>query len=54
MVRLAIEVKVAYPWWLIPYLKTLDFMCLAMGTEPDMDKVNALLDKHVKYKIGKK
>jgi hypothetical protein len=33
-------------WWVLPYLQTLKFFCLVLGTEPDMEAVMRFIGKH--------
>ena len=41
----ALNVRVA--WWLMPYLRTLAFICAMTGMEPNMDRVRRVIDKGV-------
>lgn len=33
-------------WWVFPYLHTLAFLCAAMRTEPDLEKVGGFIGKY--------
>ncbi|WP_166893564.1 hypothetical protein [Massilia sp. CCM 8734] len=37
-------------WWVLPYLNTLAFMCALTGLEPDLRKVNRMIEKGVTLK----
>lgn len=37
--RPTIKVHVKVAWWLIPYLRGVEFVARAMNLEPDMEKV---------------
>ncbi|ATQ78293.1 hypothetical protein CR152_30115 [Massilia violaceinigra] len=41
----ALNVRVA--WWLMPYLRTLAFICAVTGMEPNMNRVKRVIDKGV-------
>ncbi len=52
MARMVLRVKPT--WWLIVYLRTLCFLCLLMGTRPDMGKVARWVDRGMKFEIVRK
>lgn len=51
MARMVLRVKPT--WWLRVYLNTLCFLCLLMGTRPDMGKVARRVDRGVRLEIVK-
>lgn len=42
MAEFSVPVRVRIAWWVVPYLETLKFFCLVMGTEPNADKIGAV------------
>lgn len=39
-------VQIKARWWVPLYVHTLAFVCVSMGTEPDLDKVATFLGKY--------
>jgi hypothetical protein len=39
LARLVMHVEWRLPWWSALYVSGMQFFCMAMGTEPDFDKV---------------
>lgn len=46
-----INVHVCVAWWLIPYLKVVRLLCECMGTEPDMHRINRVVNRAIRTRI---
>lgn len=44
-------VQITTAWWLPLYLRTLTLVCLVMGTEPDMAKVDQVVKRAIRTKL---
>lgn len=43
MAEQLVTFEVRFSWWLWPYLNTLLFVCMVMGTEPDIEKLERII-----------
>ena len=51
MATATFSVHVTTAWWLPLYLRTLTLICLAMGAEPDMAKVEQVVKRAIRTKL---
>jgi hypothetical protein len=51
MATVTCAVHITTAWWLPLYLRTLTLICLAMGTEPDMAKVEQVVKRAIRTKL---
>ena len=54
MAKATLEIKIHFAWWLQPYLTTLVFFCLITGDEPDWVKLEVIIKKATRLKVGKR
>ncbi len=40
---LSLTVSVSVRWWVAPYIRTLGFVAMVMGTEPDWARLESLI-----------
>lgn len=52
MAKASLDIEISFAWWLQPYLHVLVFFCLLMDTEPNWDKLNVMVKKATKVKVG--
>ncbi len=45
------HVSISMPWWFDAYTNMLIFICVAFGAEPDWEKFEAFVCRHVKIKV---
>lgn len=51
MATVTLSVQITTAWWLALYLRTLTLICLTMGTEPDMAKVEQVVKHAIRTKL---
>lgn len=48
---LTLKIEIKIKWWLVPYLRCLNFMCEALGMEPDYEKLERVINNAVSTKV---
>lgn len=44
------DIEVSIAWWVSPYINVLAFICALTGSEPDMHKVERVIQRGIKLR----
>jgi hypothetical protein len=44
------DIEITLAWWAQPYINVLAFVCAMTGTEPDLDKVEHMVQRGIKLR----
>jgi hypothetical protein len=50
MANTEMEIEVSVAWWVGPYINILAFLCTVTGSEPDMAKVERVIQRGIRLK----
>ncbi len=49
--NITVRLEPRYAWWLMPYLRTLEFFCVVCATEPNPEKLSRVIKRAVRVRV---